>query len=172
MGRKRKATKGKATKANKSKPDQDENEACMEDEIDEDYWDAAQAAACDGITIKKEWEIPGKRGQTKFYSGKVTFMGEVERPYCFQVKYVDDKETMCLHEVLMLQKNTSASKKKAAKSSSQSLPLPAAESNGHADVRVEKHKPIFVDEHGDEDEIEDKDEDEGIFGERNFGLND
>ena len=112
---KERAATVKPAKKEKAKPAK-KAKAAKKEVFDEEYWDATEAASCDGITIKKEWPIPGdKKGRTKFYLGKVTFAGDKERPYCFEVEYVDDKETMCLHEVLSLKKGKSATKSLAVK---------------------------------------------------------
>ena len=78
--------------------------------VDEEYWDDDEADACDGITILKLWPVPGSKGKTKLYPGKVTYLRDEEKPYCFKVEYEDDEETMCLHEVVSLKKAPKSSK--------------------------------------------------------------
>jgi hypothetical protein len=97
------ASSSAATPAKKERKVKKEKDIKTE-AIDEEYWDAEEAAACDGITIMKRWPVPGSKGKTKLYPGKVTYLGEKERPYCFKVKYEDDKETMCLAEVVSFKK--------------------------------------------------------------------
>lgn len=101
----------------KAKAPAKKKKAVEQPDIDEEYWDDAEAEACDGIIIKKLWPIPGNETKSKFYPGKVTYLRSEGRPYCFQVAYEEDEETMCLHEVLTLKGGASKKKSKAKKAS-------------------------------------------------------
>ena len=144
-----------------------------EEAIDEEYWDAEEAAACDGITIMKRWPVPRSKGKTKLYPGKVTYLGEKERPYCFEVEYEDDEETMCLAEVLMLQKkNKSSTDKKKTKLNSNVLTaapptkktsLSLVISHGAANSPDAEGNHMMYEDDLDDHHQEDPVADEGIF---------